>query len=97
VAEWHTVAETVEIAQGLTRRIVESCREHGDPLPAIFRDTFLRSGQPSGWFFSPRLRKSGGKPKRLQRKSTGLKTSHYETGFVAQWRACFPRKESKRR
>ena len=25
--------EAVEIAQGLTRKIVESCLEHGDPLP----------------------------------------------------------------
>jgi len=25
--------EAVEIAQGLTRKIVESCIEHGDPLP----------------------------------------------------------------
>jgi len=37
VAEGRSVAETVEIAQGLARRIVESCREHGDPLPPIFR------------------------------------------------------------
>ena len=36
VAEGRTVAETVEIAQGLARKIVESCIEHGDPLPAIF-------------------------------------------------------------
>src|SRR5713226_1121024 len=33
VAEGRSVAETVEIAQGLARKIVESCREHGDPLP----------------------------------------------------------------
>jgi hypothetical protein len=31
------VAETVEIAQGLARKIVESCLEHGDPLPPVFR------------------------------------------------------------
>jgi antitoxin HicB len=37
VAEGRSVAETVEIAQGLARRIVESCREHGDPLPPVFR------------------------------------------------------------
>jgi antitoxin HicB len=36
VAEGRSVAETVEIAQGLARKIVESCREHGDPLPAVF-------------------------------------------------------------
>ena len=33
VAEGRSVTETVEIAQGLTRKIVESCLEHGDPLP----------------------------------------------------------------
>jgi predicted RNase H-like HicB family nuclease len=33
VAEGRSVMETVEIAQGLTRKIVESCLEHGDPLP----------------------------------------------------------------
>ena len=38
VTEGRSVAETVEIAQGLARRIVESCREHGDPLPPIFRN-----------------------------------------------------------
>lgn len=37
VAEGRTVAETVEIAQGLARKIVESCLEHGDPLPPVFR------------------------------------------------------------
>jgi antitoxin HicB len=33
VAEGRSIAETVEIAQGLARKIVESCREHGDPFP----------------------------------------------------------------
>ena len=37
VAEGRSIAETVEIAQGLARKIVESCREHGDPLPPVFR------------------------------------------------------------
>ena len=37
VAEGRTIGETVEIAQGLARKIVESCREHGDPLPPVFR------------------------------------------------------------
>ncbi len=36
VAEGRSIAETIEIAQGLARKIVESCREHGDPLPAVF-------------------------------------------------------------
>jgi predicted RNase H-like HicB family nuclease len=38
VAEGRSVAEAVEIAQGLARKIVESCLEHGDPLPRVFRD-----------------------------------------------------------
>ena len=34
VAESRSIMEAVEIAQGLTRKIVESCIEHGNPLPA---------------------------------------------------------------
>jgi len=34
VAEGRTVAETMEIAQDVARKIVESYIEHGDPLPA---------------------------------------------------------------
>jgi len=37
VAEGRSVTEAVEIAQGLARKIVESCHEHGDPLPLAFR------------------------------------------------------------
>ncbi|MEA2707428.1 MAG: antitoxin HicB [Phycisphaerales bacterium] len=33
VAEGRTLAETAEIAQGLARKIVESCLDHGDPIP----------------------------------------------------------------
>ena len=33
VAEGRSIVEAVEIAQGLTRRIVESCLEHRNPLP----------------------------------------------------------------
>jgi len=33
VAEGRSIVEAVEIAQGLTRKIVESYLEHGDPLP----------------------------------------------------------------
>lgn len=33
VAEGRSITEAFEIAQGLTRKIVESCIEHGDPLP----------------------------------------------------------------
>lgn len=33
VAEGRSISEAVEIAQGLARKIAESCIEHGDPLP----------------------------------------------------------------
>lgn len=33
VAEGRSVAEATEIAQGLARKIAESCIDHGDPLP----------------------------------------------------------------
>jgi antitoxin HicB len=33
VAEGRSIVEAVEIAQGLARKIAESCIEHGDPLP----------------------------------------------------------------
>ncbi len=35
VAEGRTMAEAVEIAQGLARKIAESCLEYGDPLPPL--------------------------------------------------------------
>jgi antitoxin HicB len=37
VAEGRSITETVEIAQGLTRKLVESCLEHGDPVPSSLR------------------------------------------------------------
>ena len=33
VAEGRSITEAMEIAQGLARKIAESCIEHGDPLP----------------------------------------------------------------
>ena len=33
VAEGRSITEATEIAQGLARKIAESCVEHGDPLP----------------------------------------------------------------
>jgi predicted RNase H-like HicB family nuclease len=33
VAEGRSIVEAVEIAQGLARKIAESCMEHGDPIP----------------------------------------------------------------
>ncbi len=34
VAQGRSLTETAEIAQGLARKIAESCLEHGDPVPA---------------------------------------------------------------
>jgi predicted RNase H-like HicB family nuclease len=34
VAQGRTVAETMEIAQDVARKLIESCLEHGDPLPS---------------------------------------------------------------
>lgn len=34
VAQGRTIAETLEIAQDVARKLVESYMEHGDPLPA---------------------------------------------------------------
>jgi hypothetical protein len=36
VAEGRSITEAVEIAQGLRRKIVESCIGHGDALPPTF-------------------------------------------------------------
>ena len=33
IAQGRTIAETFEIAEDVARKIVESCIEHGDPLP----------------------------------------------------------------
>ena len=33
VAQGRTVAEMVEIVQDVARKLIESCREHGDALP----------------------------------------------------------------
>ena len=33
VAKGRSMTEAVEIAQGLARKLVESCLEHGDPIP----------------------------------------------------------------
>ena len=42
VAEGRSITEAAEIAQGLARKIAESCLEHGDPLPPALAD--LSSG-----------------------------------------------------
>ncbi len=43
VAEGRSIAEATEIAQGLTRKIVESCIEHGDALPPTLTRLRTRS------------------------------------------------------
>jgi antitoxin HicB len=43
VAQGRTVAETMEIAQDVARKLIESCLEHGDPLPPSVRAA-LRKG-----------------------------------------------------
>ena len=37
VAQGHTITETLEIAQDVTRKIIESYIEHGDELPLSLR------------------------------------------------------------
>jgi antitoxin HicB len=37
VAQGRTIAETVEIAQDVSRRLIESYLEHDDPLPPAIR------------------------------------------------------------
>lgn len=36
IAQGRTIAETMEIAQDVARKLIESCLEHGDPLPSEF-------------------------------------------------------------
>jgi predicted RNase H-like HicB family nuclease len=33
IAEGRTIAETMEMAQDVARKLIESCLAHGDPLP----------------------------------------------------------------
>ncbi len=33
IAQGRTVSETLEIAEDVARKLIESCIEHGDPLP----------------------------------------------------------------
>jgi len=43
VAQGRTVAETLEIAQDVARKLVESYIEHGDPLPSKVRTALRRA------------------------------------------------------
>ena len=44
IAQGRTIAETMEIAQDVARKLIESYMDHGDPLPPLFETvkTFLR-------------------------------------------------------
>ncbi len=43
VAQGRTLAETLEIAQDVARKLVESHIEHGDPLPSRVRAALRRT------------------------------------------------------
>ena len=43
VAEGRSITEAAEIAQGLARKIAESCIEHGDPIPPALASYRLSS------------------------------------------------------
>ena len=43
IAQGRTVAETMEIAQDVARKLIESYQEHGDKLPAV-----LGAAAPAG-------------------------------------------------
>jgi len=45
VAQGRTVAETLEIAQDVARRLIESYQEHGDELPLSLRAAAPASGE----------------------------------------------------
>ncbi len=45
VAQGRTLAEAVEIAQDVTRKIIESYLEHGEPLPPSLQKTFGQRGE----------------------------------------------------
>jgi predicted RNase H-like HicB family nuclease len=44
VAQGRTRAETMEIAQDVARRLIESYLEHGDPLPPAVRQAIKNPG-----------------------------------------------------
>ena len=45
IAQGRTIAETFEIAEDVARKIVESCIEHGDPLPRSFLEDKVNSAK----------------------------------------------------
>jgi predicted RNase H-like HicB family nuclease len=45
VAQGRTIAETLEIAQDVARKLIESYREHGDELPPALKAATPRTGE----------------------------------------------------
>ncbi len=45
VAQGHTIAEALEIAQDVVRQLIQSYRDHGDPLPATLARIFSGQGE----------------------------------------------------
>ena len=45
VAQGRTVAETIEIAQDVARKLIESYQEHGDELPPALRAAAPAKGE----------------------------------------------------
>ncbi len=45
IAQGRTIAETLEIAQDVARKLIESYREHGDELPPALRSAFPGNGE----------------------------------------------------
>lgn len=43
IAQGRTMAETLEIAQDVARKLIESYVEHGDPLPSALRKQLKQS------------------------------------------------------
>jgi predicted RNase H-like HicB family nuclease len=46
LAQGRTIAETLEIAQDVARKLIESYLEHGDPLPAIIKQMMAQAQPP---------------------------------------------------
>jgi predicted RNase H-like HicB family nuclease len=46
LAQGRTIAETLEIAQDVARRLIESYLEHGDPLPDVVQQLMLQNQLP---------------------------------------------------
>ena len=47
IAQGRTLAETMEIAQDVARKLIESYLEHGDPLPLILQKQISRKTKTS--------------------------------------------------